>query len=96
MCQSLSIWTGLARKSSDCRSTAPCITKGEQNTLHCKILGMMGDRQLVSQDTPSNVRDIPFSGKRFGTWFAENNSPSDRMRRASRLNTRLRLSSAKF
>ncbi len=57
---------------------------------------MMEHSQPVSQDTPSNVRDILLSENRFGTWFAETIRASGRVRRANRPDTRLLLTSAKF
>ena len=57
---------------------------------------MMEHSQPVSRDTPSNVRDILLSEKRFGTWFAETIRASGRVRRANRPDTRLLLTSAKI
>ena len=57
---------------------------------------MMEHRQPVSRDTPSNVRDILLSEKRFGTWFAETIRASGRARRVNRPDTRLLLTSAKI
>ena len=57
---------------------------------------MMEHSQPVSRDTPSNVRDILLSEKRFGTWFAETIRASGRVRRVNRPDTRLLLTSAKI
>jgi hypothetical protein len=57
---------------------------------------MMEHSQPVSQDTPSNVRDILLSENRFGTWFAETIRASGRVCRANRPDTRLLLTSAKL
>ncbi len=56
----------------------------------------MEHSQPVSQDTPSNVRDIILSADRFGTWVAETIRASGRMCRVNRPDTRLLLTSAKI